>query len=94
MDGASVPGGLLGFTLLRDPVGAMEDAIRTLPSFRKYRERTKVMRAPEEYPLQIVQLERPSAQPVARELLVQVMASSGRERLISCHMHRADRPGA
>lgn len=88
MDGASVPGGLLGFTLLRDPVGAMEDAIRTLPSFRKYQERTQVTRAPEEYPLQIVKLDRPSAQPVTRELLVQVTASSGRERLISCHMHR------
>lgn len=34
VDGA-VPAGLLGFTLLRDPVGAMEDAIGTLPSMYK-----------------------------------------------------------
>lgn len=63
VDGA-VPGGLLGFTLLRDPVGAMGDAVGTLPSVIGVKVNKNNNQGTREAPISNSKVERPSAQPV------------------------------
>lgn len=85
VDGASVSGGL-GLTLLRDPVGAMKDAIGTFPDKTGVEQTIKVQ---ERNPFQIMQLKRPSAMPVivCTEYWSKSVVLARLERLISCHMH-------